>query len=89
MSRDIVDISTTPDWLVAAVGIEVSWRISWPVSRSMIRISRSAIRSLTRRPLWALPTPMWWSLLSWRKVIVFGQCQRLQVVPRGSVVAMR
>jgi hypothetical protein len=44
--------------------------MSSPVSRSRTRMSRSATRSLTGRPLWALPMPMWWSLLSWRRVTV-------------------
>ena len=68
MSRDIVDISITSDGLVVATGIEGE-----PADElAGVEVDDPDLtlgdEELDRTALWALPMPMWWSLLSWRRV---------------------
>ena len=63
MSREIVDSSGLVEWLVVAGGVEGEFADELALCWSMMRMFRSAMRSLMGRFLWALPMAMWWSRL--------------------------
>jgi len=70
MSRDIVDISISPDGLVIATGIEAE--PADELTRVEVKDADVTLgdEELDRTPFWPLPMPMWWSFESWRRVTV-------------------
>lgn len=66
-------------WLVVTVGVEVRARMSRWVSRSRMRMLRSAARRVILAPARRRPSPMWWS----------RELCRMVTVPDLSMVSVR